>query len=291
MAGRFIVVGDSFCVLPNTAVNCWLQQAAHQLGRPLQVEALMGVSQDWQWWQLMRLMPTLTPLDRVLVVQTHCERVWFVEDQPEYTHAQVSDLPQQIGEARAEAVRQYILHIQRPQLDLQHQSQRLGWLSAQVHQRNLHPVWVLPAFPLAWTLHGVRAPDAAWEEYCLRGYPHLHLTEQNLMESVQRPEYAVGLTTNDVMMGVDVRYNHMCLHNHKILAEKVVQAIQQNKPIDLESDQWLTGVLHANIFKNQEFCDAQLDPQALQKRNQLLKDNPQNILEQSWTNRLWNRFK
>jgi hypothetical protein len=83
----------------------------------------------------------------------------------------------------------------------------------------------------------------------------------------------------------------MCLHNHKILAEKVVQAIQQNKPIDLESDQWLTGVLHANIFKNQEFCDAQLDPQALQKRNQLLKDNPQNILEQSWTNRLWNRFK
>ena len=123
------------------------------MGMTLLVAAGAGVSQDWQWDQLQNLFEHITPEDRVLVVPTHCERQWFVADQPAYTHVNVANLPEQLGVEVAEAIRHYCVHLQRPDLDLQHQAHRLGW---RCHVPYAFPLQKTPLPPLGIPRHPLR---------------------------------------------------------------------------------------------------------------------------------------
>jgi hypothetical protein len=285
MTGRLIVVGDSFCVLagPQDPFRNWCQQAAQLLDRTLLVTAGPGVSQDWQWDQLMKLWPTLTPEDRVVVVITHCERQWFVQDQPGYTHVNIGNLPDVLGESVAQAIQDYCVHLQRPELDLQHQTHRLGWLSAQVQRSQVHPVWVLPAFSLHWLVHRIATSTAEYyDNFQVRGLPNLWLTEQNLYDHVQELEMQEGENTNSVFQGVDTRYNHLLRHNHEILAHRVVQAIQQDRPIELTDPRWRRAVLHPSIWQDVKFIQTEMDSYAVQRREEILKKYQGSLLDKTW---------
>lgn len=285
MAGRLIIVGDSFCILPGAQdpFQNWCQQAATLLGRSLLVSAGPGVSQDWQWDQLMKLWPTITPEDRMVVIITHCERQWFVQDQPGYTHVNIGNLPQVVGESVAEAIRNYCVHLQRPELDLQHQTHRLGWLSAQAHHSQAHAVWVLPAFSLHWLVHGVSTSTADYlDMFQLQRFTNLRITAQNLYDHVQELEMVRGESTNSVFQGVDTRYNHLLRHNHEILAHRVAQAIQQDRPIDLTDPRWRRGVLHPGIWQDQQFIQSEMDLYAVQRREEILEKHQGTLLDKTW---------
>ena len=285
MAGRFIVVGDSFCILAGAQdpFRNWCQQTAELLGMPLVVAAGPGVSQDWQWDQLVKLWSTITPEDRVLVVLTHCERQWFVRDKPGYTHVNIGNLPTELGESVAKAIQQYCLHLQRPELDMAHQAHRLGWLSAQVQRTGAHPVWVLPAFSLHWLVHGIATSTAEYyDNFLVRGLPNLWLTEQNLYDHVQELEMMPGESTNTVFQGVDTRYNHLLKHNHQILAERVTQAIQLDQPVQLQDPRWRKSVLSPLIWQDHRFIQTEMDLYAVQRREQILKQYQGSLLDKTW---------
>jgi len=285
MTGRLIVVGDSFAILAGAQdpfLN-WCQQAATLLDRPLVLLAGAGVSQDWQWAQLNHIWPTITPEDRVLVVLTHCERQWYIEGQPTLTHVATVNLTDSVGPAVAEAIRQSMMHLQRPQLDLQHQAHRLGWLHSQVHRTGVHSVWILPAFGLHWHTHGI---SASWEEFVrdflIEGLSGMHISPHNLMDHVQLQEMTVGVDTNQVFCGVDTRYNHMCRDNHSVLAQCVAEAIQEDRPINLNHSGWLTRVLSPHIWHNKEFVAAQMDPYGVKRREHLVGNQGESFLQNAW---------
>jgi hypothetical protein len=285
MTGRLIVVGDSFCVAPGITdpFRNWCQQASTQLEMPLWLVAQPGVSQDWQWDQLQTIFDSITPQDRMVVVPTHCERQWFVADQPAFTHVNCANLPQQLGAEVAEAIRHYCVHLQRPELDLQHQAHRLGWLHAQVHRTHSHPVWVLPAFSLHWVLTGLTTstPDY-WQLFRLNELTNLKLSEHNLYDHVQHREIQPGHSTNTVFQGVDVRYNHMLRHNHEILAHCVVRGIENEAPIDLQDPRWMQQKLHPGIWQDTTFCQQQLDTHQFQHREDILNQFNGTLVDKVW---------
>lgn len=285
MAGKLIIVGDSFTQLPQAPdpYRNWCQQAADLLGMSLQMHAERGVSQDWQWEQLRQLMPQVTVEDRVLVVLTHCERQWFDLHKPGFTHVNVGDLPEHLGEDKAEAIRQWCVHLQRPELDLQHQMHRLGWLHAQIHIRQLPPAWVLPGFSPHWLVRKIRASHTEIME--LYGWKDLHclkFTEQNLNEDVQHQEMLSGESTNSVFQGMDTRYNHMLKHNHIILAERVATAIRQSQPIDLRDPRWQKAVLSPHIWHNEQFLLSEMDHRLLQHRTVVMARHQGTLLDKTW---------
>jgi hypothetical protein len=285
MTGRLIVVGDSFCILPGAKdpFRNWCQQAAEAMGMTLVVAAGAGVSQDWQWDQLQQLFEHITPEDRVLVVPTHCERQWFVADQPAFTHVNCANLPEQLGVEVSEAIRHYCVHLQRPELDLQHQAHRLGWLHAQVDRVGAHPIWVLPAFRLHWIIRGIQTSTPEyWDHFRIRGLKNLLLSDQNLYEAVQEREMLPGESTNTVFQGVDVRYNHLLRHNHKILAECVVRAIQSKQPVDLRDPRWMCERLSPKIWKDSRFIQDQMDVNQLQRREEILNRFEGTLIDKVW---------
>ena len=288
MTGRLIVVGDSFCLLPGPQdpfLN-WCQQAAALLEMPLVVRAERGVSQDWQWEQLRQLMPQITPQDRLIVVLTHCERQWFDADKPGFTHVNVGDLPEHLGEAKSEAIRQWCLHLQRPELDLQHQMHRLGWLHAQIHIRSLQPAWVLPGFTPHWLVRQIRTTNQEiMDLYGLKDLHCLRFTEQNLNEDVQHQEMTPGESTNSVFQGMDTRYNHMLKRNHEILAERVAIAVRQSQPIDLRDPRWQKGVLNPLIWHNEAFLLSEMDHNLMQHRRVVLERHQGTLLDKTWISR------
>jgi hypothetical protein len=285
MTGRLIVVGDSFCELPKSgdSFENWCQQAARVLEMPLLMSAGPGVSQDWQWDQLQTTFEHITPQDRVLVVITHCERQWFVEDQPAYTHVNVANLPEELGAEMAEAIRHYCVHLQRPNLDLQHQAHRLGWLHAQVDRVGAHPVWVLPGFRLHWIIQAVSTSTPEyWDHFRLRGLKNLLLSDQNLYDDVQEREMQPGETTSTVFQGVDLRYNHLLRHNHKILAECVVRAIRNNQPVDLRDPRWMCERLSPKIWQDTRFIQDQMNMTGFQRREEILQRHSGTLLDKAW---------
>ena len=285
MTGRLIVVGDSFSQLPGPKdpFKNWCQQAASALEMPLVVSAGAGVSQDWQWDQLQQLFEHITPEDRVLVVPTHCERQWFVADQPAYTHVNCANLPEELGVAVAEAIRHYCVHLQRPDLDLQHQAHRLGWLHAQVDRVGAHPVWVLPGFRLHWIIRGIQTSTPEyWDHFRIRGLHNLLLSDQNLYEAIQEREMQSGESTNTVFQGVDVRYNHLLRHNHEILAECVVRAIQSKQPVDLQDPRWMRERLHPKIWLDTRFIQDQMDVNQLGRREEILNRFEGSLIDKVW---------
>lgn len=285
MTGRLIVVGDSFCVAPGPkdTFRNWCQQAAAQLQMPLMMAAGCGVSQDWQWDQLQTIFDSITPEDRMVVVPTHCERQWFVADRPEFTHVNTANLPEELGESVAVAIKHYCVHLQRPELDLQHQAHRLGWLHAQVDRTHSHPVWVLPAFSLHWILTGLTTSTADyWQQFRLDQLHNLILSEHNLYDHIQQREMQPGETTNTVFQGVDVRYNHLLKHNHEILAHCVVRGIENTAPIDLQDPRWMTQKLHPRIWQDTQFCQQQLDTHQFQRREDILKRFNGTLIDKTW---------
>lgn len=285
MAGRLIIVGDSFCVAPGTkdTFRNWCQQAAHELDLTLWMAAGCGVSQDWQWDQLATIFDEITPEDRMIMVPTHCERQWFVADRPDMTHVNTANLPEELGEAVATAIRHYCTHLQRPELDLQHQAHRLGWLHAQVHCTHSHPVWVLPGFSLHWILTGLTtSTEDYYKQYKLHELSNLLLSTHNLFDHIQQREMQTGETTNTVFQGVDVRYNHMLRHNHEILAHCVVRAIKSGTAIDLQDPRYMTEKLHSRIWEDTQFCQQQMDTHQFQRRLDILKRFDGTLVDKRW---------
>ena len=285
MTGRLIVVGDSFCILPGPkdSFKNWCQQAASALDMTLVVAAGAGVSQDWQWDQLQQLFEHITPEDRVLVVPTHCERQWFVADKPAYTHVNCANLPEELGVAVSEAIRHYCVHLQRPDLDLQHQAHRLGWLHAQVDRVGAHPIWVLPGFRLHWIIQGIQTSTPEyWDHFRIRGLHNLLLSDQNLYQAIQEREMQPGESTNTVFQGVDVRYNHLLRHNHEILAHCVVRAIQSKQPVDLQDPRWMCERLSPKIWQDTRFIQDQMDVNQLDRREEILNRFEGTLLDKVW---------
>jgi hypothetical protein len=74
--------------------------------------------------------------------------------------------------------------------------------------------------------------------------------------------------------GYDCRYNHLCLTNHDILAEKISQALITDTPADLTTG-FKSDLIDPEWFNDAEFCNSQLKPTSVAMFNSHYKtDKP-----------------
>jgi hypothetical protein len=62
--------------------------------------------------------------------------------------------------------------------------------------------------------------------------------------------------------GADCRFNHLCLSNHDILVDKLLNGLLTDSPPDL-TEGFLTDLIDPEWWKDQDFCDQELSKRAV----------------------------
>lgn len=253
------VIGDSFSVAPmpvspgTAPVVTWPQMVANglaeHLGHTVQLHngSIMGSAQDYVWHYLQNLLEhQITDQDHVIITLTHPSRFWFYERLPELTNSNIIDLDSHVTRDEAKAIEHYIRYIQRLQLDMIHINNRMGYLCYQILKKRLHRPIVIKCFDQDV------GQAATW--------PEINWAKGILMDDVQRLELVnVDADVNaDFWHGLDCRYNHLCLTNHRILADKLIHSLITDTACDL-TEGFAQGLIHDNAITDQQFALKEFD--------------------------------
>ena len=267
---KIYLVGDSFSS-PNRVgddYHPWYIQTGELLNMTVLNKSMIGVSQDWCFWKLAQDLDDIKPEDQILIVMTHPGRYWYFDDKPQMTNPNIVNIDQELTPEQMKAVQGYMMQIQRPPLDIQQLSHRLGWLQAQCHMRGLKPAQLLCGFPLYLKTQYPMDEHINWTMYT-----HIRISRGDLLTHAEQKECVKGLSEYDLWKGVDCRYNHLIKSNHKILAQAVATAITNEEPIDLENQKWVTGILDHSTIEDKDFIEKELDAAEIKKRKEYLSKN------------------
>jgi hypothetical protein len=249
------VIGDSFSVppKPEDTTLTWPQQVARglkeQLGHDVVLEnlSIMGCAQDYAWDVLQQLLEyRIKEDDHIIIALTHPSRFWYLDRLPELTNANIIDLDNFVTKDEAKAIELYIRHIQRPRLDLIHINNRMGYLAYQILKKKLNRPIIIKCFG-----QDVDQADE-WSE--------INWAKGILMDDVQQWEFEDLDADRDAKFwyGLDGRYNHMCLSNHKILADKLVHSLLTDTVPNL-TEGFVKGLIKHNALKDDDFILKELD--------------------------------
>lgn len=210
------IVGDSFSYIDQQDFcnQIWPILIPSAIGYDLHNDSMPGTAQDWAWRKIRDWQFRIRPIDQLVVVLTHPSRYWFFEDMPDVSNHNLVDFDQIVNDKdKVRAALSFIQHIQRPELDIQTVDHRMGWLSNLVYKNNWKKPIIIAAF--AQTIY----TDL---------YPNLIFSKGNLFVVNKEEE-----VNNVKDKNWDTRYNHLCLSNHKILAEKIANTITTGCELDL----------------------------------------------------------
>lgn len=265
---RLFIVGDSFSVPPrpeDKTLTTWTHLVHQGLADRLGVEvkyincSLMGSSQEWAWKFLqIWLAEDCTPDDYVIVCLTHPSRVWYFEDNPALTNANIVDLDDYVSSEQARAVELYLKHIQRPEIDIQNVNNRMAYVAYQVKRRGLRR----PLFIKCFKQDLAQSVD----------WPEINIANGILMDDVQYWEFVDPDMDIDAKFwnGLDCRYNHMCLSNHRILADKILDSFANDTTPDLKQG-FQKGLLTWECLTDRDFCRRELDLYTLDHNSRFRK--------------------
>ena len=214
------IFGDSFTE-PFEEDWVWTKQLATKL----KVEALrnhscIGVSNDWIFSNIRTaiLEQRLRKDDIAVVVITSPYRYWFFKDKPELSNYMITNWDEfatETDKSIVDAIKGYVNHIQRDELDQIRTEFQVGWLKQMRNQIGFD-LLLIPGFAITIDFSGI--PEVLGD----------------LTGSVSNAEFASP--ADDTMwyrQGIDTRYNHLCKDNHEILADKCVHTLLTNNPLDL----------------------------------------------------------
>ncbi len=252
---RLFVIGDSFSASPpkGDETKNWprllCEKLYQQTGRDLTLinNSLVGSSQDWCMTHLqIWLNYEMTEDDYLVICLTHPSRVWFLDRLPEMSNANIIDLDRWVSKDEAKAIELYIRYMQRPMIDLMNVNNRLAYIAYQTQRRKLKKPLIIKCFD--------QDLDQAME------FPELIIAEGSLMSDVQYHEFddPEAEAENRYWRGLDARYNHLCLRNHEVLAEKLLDSLINNTAPDLKNG-FHKGMLTAGLLDDLEFCQKELN--------------------------------
>lgn len=221
------IFGDSFSV-PSAVWNThpdfdnWIDIVASRLGvEGYNYSAEWGVSNDWIFAQLIDKLNDIPSGDYVIVQTTQKHRQWFFEDQPDLSNYYVMNFEKQVSEAKANAVKEYITHLQNDNLDHIRYIQFCLALERLCSIFDNLKILILPGF---WSLNGCVGNLVTVSDNEFTSKTHHEFYEKN--------------------NGKDPRVNHLSENNHKILANKILDFFQTGSTVDL------TQGFEENIYKD-----------------------------------------
>jgi hypothetical protein len=257
------IFGDSWSSLDPTydPERVWTRQLAHRLSdginQPIQLRnaSLRGSAQDWMISEYLKVVEEIAPQDYVIIILTSPDRYWYFEDIPSLSNWNILDFDQQVTAERARAVELYIKHIQRPNLDCISVIGRLSSIAYETQSRGLRRPLIIKGFiqelgPADY-FKELNQAEGVLTEIQYNEYQNKDLV-QKLAEQGQ-PGY---------FKGADCRFNHLCLKNHDILVDKLVNGLLTDSSPDLTQG-FYTDLIGPEWYKDQEFCDQELSARAV----------------------------
>lgn len=212
------IYGDSFSMPPSLALApldyaTWTEQVCQQLGcNEIMNRARPGVSNDYIFSEIIKDTNSMELGDFCIIQTTQKNRQWFFED-PELSNYKIGDLHDYISRDQANAVKQYVTHLQRDELDdlrfiqFSLALERITTLAG--HVRML----ILPGFFGAHNIEG----------YLIKVSDNEFIDLNDLKTFYNK----------DGRLGRDPRHNHISPNNHVILANKVVNFFTTGQLVDL----------------------------------------------------------
>lgn len=243
----------------------WPTQLADKLNCDIVNFSEAGISQDYEWHKLYRARDLITPEDYLIVVVTEPYRFWYLGDHPQ---ASRPDLIIQDSSLKriGEIADQFDRYINRDILAVLNLENRLGSLSYMAHTKG----WRKPL--VIYAMSQISNID--------RKFNNLDFAKGTLTE-VSTNEAGFGVSEshyNDkIMKGIDPRYNHLTMSNHKILVDKLYNYFIDNTTVDLTTE-FLDTVLTEQSLADPNF-QHELSPGAMHWRKTVGKE---------W--RLWKKF-
>jgi hypothetical protein len=239
----------------------WPKKLADRLGVELVNGSLLGSSQDYSINQLLHWCDSITPNDYIVFVLTESLRFWMLERSPEVTRFEImKQFPTVYSPERIKACELFSGFINRPQLaDIQMKG-RLALLAHLTKTRKWRKPIVVSAFD---------------DLTKLPQYPDLIYSKGTLTYDVSYEEIKVKATTSEYVQfikGLDPRYNHMCLSNHNILINKLINSFNTGDLVDLTTG-FKKEILNKETLKDLMFQATELSPGALKWRAEAFKKN------------------
>ncbi len=276
---RLIILGDSFAIPTGDTdpAETWTRTLGSHIeqltGKPVEVKngAMMGSAQDWAWKQLQNYMPESRPDDYIVICLTHPSRFWFLESLPQMTNVSIIDIERWITKDQERAIEGFLRHIQRPELDTQLMVQRMGWLAYQVVKRGLRRPLMIKCF--------------RQELGETKDYPELNWANGNLFDDIQYWEFENPEEDHNgsYWYGLDGRYNHMVLSNHKILAPRMAKALVADSTLDL-TEGFVRGILKEDTLEDRDFIERELCARIVEEMREI-KERENNRPLMPWLKR------
>ena len=250
------IIGDSFSAieykLGNTEITLpypdydygasvhWPKQLADKLNCNIVNLSACGASQDYEWHRLYQSQNLITPEDYLIVVLTEPFRWWYLEDQPQSSRPdlliQDTHLKHIAGMAE-----QFDRYINRETLAALNLENRLGALSYMAHTRG----WRKPLIVYAM-------------EPTVSGYRHFDNLDfaNGTLAKISINEVGIGVAheyyNSKIIKGIDPRYNHLTMSNHKILVDKLYNYFINNTAVDLTTE-FLDTILSEQSLSDPDF--------------------------------------
>ena len=255
---KLFIFGDSFS---QNFDEEWSWTRA--LGTKLKVDSLynassVGVANDWILLQLRKQLVNITKDDVVVVILTAPNRSWLIEKYPEYSNYSVANLDELITKEEASSIKNYVLNIQRDDIDLFRFEHQVSWIK-QIQQNAGFDLLVIPGFPLNID------------------YTGLIEVVGDLGSSVSSAEFMNDSYLDWYSQGIDTRYNHLCKDNHEILADKCVKSLLTKEPLDLA-----VGFKRSILKATDRYTHKQLGPMLIIQAKQLSKKSNRTSKSPGW---------
>lgn len=245
---KLFVIGDSFTSLSTEEEyrnhRLWTIQLSKKLKSDLFCWGCPGSSQDWLMTALHNSKNEITSEDYLVLVFTHPTRFWFFDDQPDICNPFIDEFDHIVGYERAQAVINYYKYIQRDSLDLLHQEARLGCIANMSRVRGWRNPVIINAFET---------------DYLQNDFTNLTIAKGSLTQGPSQKELEDYTTIMNIFTEIrDPRYNHLCLDNHDVLADKLYETLVNNVELDLTQG-FFEGIIKKDFLNDQEFCESQLN--------------------------------
>ena len=254
MIRKLWIVGDSFGFAPyhDLNENIWSIQLAKKLKCESSNLSGLGTCQDWIMNEINFNKAEITNDDQIVVILTDPARFWFYQDNPWLTNVNIIYFDKIINDQeRAKAAEYYIRYIQRPELDTIMLTHQLGWLNNLVSVKNWRKVLIIKGFDMY-------IPD-------VHDYTNLDFSVGTLY----------GVSTGEINKefenyGVDPRFNHMCLSNHTILTEKIINYMLTGETLDLTSG-FIKNIISTKMLDDTDFVKTELSTAYMEQYNEVPK--------------------
>ena len=210
--------GDSFSAPHHPQSRAWYDQVCGQTGLAVENHSQPGTAQDHTVRSMALALAEIKPQDRVIITLTHPNRFWYSLEHPSLSNHHIMALNDQLGRDHYQAIELYCRYLQRPDLDLQWQAQRVAWFSVQAQRLALRDILILQCFP------GARLDCEA---------PNIQWAKGDLFTVSQREFKDSDPKADGMFHGIDARYNHLSGRNHDILAQRIIQWLEHDTPVDL----------------------------------------------------------